>query len=96
MSEMEMSAQTEWHDWANVERSKLHTAVDDLAIAMKEKLEKKLRQGFSGGLDSCPPSELIRMAKEHLQRLEDGDPLQDVDVANFMVFLFAQRKGASR
>ena len=89
-----MSAETTRQQWAQVEQKRLHNAVDKLAAAMKQKLDKKLSQGFSGGLDRCPPADLIKMAQEHLDRLARGDELQDVDVAKFMAFLFAQRGGS--
>lgn len=60
--------------------------VDWFAAAMKEKLAKARAKG-RGGWQTCPPEELSRMLREHVEK---GDP---VDVANFCMFLWSLEHG---
>lgn len=57
-------------------------AVDAFAAAMKEKLLQARAKG-RGGWQTCPPEELSRMLREHVEK---GDPR---DVANFCMFLWS-------
>lgn len=63
--------------------------VDWFAAAMKEKLAKARAKG-RGGWQSCPPKELSRMLREHVEK---GDP---VDVANFCMFLWSLEHGITK
>lgn len=60
-------------------------AVDAFAAAMKEKLAQARAKG-RGGWQTCPPDELSRMLREHIEK---GDPR---DVANFAMFLWSLGK----
>ena len=59
------------------------TGVEDLAVAMKEKLAKKREEGRGGWYDNekCPAERLALMLLDHLPK---GDP---VDLANFAMFI---------
>lgn len=57
-------------------------AVDHFAIAMKKKLEQARAKGRSGW-QTCPPADLSRLLREHVDK---GDPR---DVGNFCAFLWA-------
>ena len=57
-------------------------AVDKFAAAMKSKLALAREKG-RGGWETCPPEELSRMLREHVEK---GDPR---DVANFCMFLWS-------
>lgn len=61
-------------------------AVDAFAQAMKEKLAAARTKG-RGGWQDCPPQELSRMLREHVEK---GDPR---DVANFCMFLWSLGHG---
>lgn len=61
-------------------------AVDAFAAAMKDKLAKAREKG-RGGWQTCPPEELSRMLREHVEK---GDPR---DVANFAMFLWSLGQG---
>lgn len=56
-------------------------AVDRFAAAMKDKLSKAREKG-RGGWETCPPEDLSRMLREHVEK---GDPR---DVANFAMMLW--------
>jgi hypothetical protein len=56
-------------------------AVDRFAVAMKDKLAKAREKGRSGW-ETCPPDDLSRMLREHVEK---GDPR---DVANFAMMLW--------
>lgn len=60
-------------------------AVDAFAVVMKEKLAQAREKG-RGGWQTCPPEELSRMLREHVEK---GDPR---DVANFCMFLWSLGK----
>lgn len=60
------------------------TAVDRFAQAMKAKLAEAREKGRSGW-ETCPPEELSRMLREHVDK---GDTR---DVANFCAFLWNLR-----
>jgi len=62
--------------------------VDLFAKEMKAKLENARSKG-RGGWQDCPPAELSRMLREHVEK---GDPR---DVANFCMFLWALRSPIS-
>lgn len=57
-------------------------AVDEFAIALKDKLAAARAKGRYGWR-SCTPEELTRMLREHVEK---GDPR---DVANFCMFLWS-------
>lgn len=59
------------------------TGVEDLALAMKEKLGLKREEGRGGWYDNekCPAERLALMLLDHLPK---GDP---VDIANFAMFI---------
>ncbi|KAI3597677.1 hypothetical protein D8I24_6493 [Cupriavidus necator H850] len=57
-------------------------AVDRFAIELKKKLAKAREKGRCGW-KTCPPADLSRMLREHVEK---GDPR---DVANFCAFLWA-------
>lgn len=57
-------------------------AIDRFAIELKKKLAKARDKG-RGGWQTCPPTDLSRMLREHVEK---GDPR---DVANFCAFLWA-------
>jgi hypothetical protein len=57
-------------------------AVDRFATAMKEKMAKAREKGRSGW-ETCPPDDLSRMLREHVEK---GDPR---DVANFAMMLWS-------
>lgn len=61
-------------------------AVDQLALAMKDKLGRAREKGRAGWDDptECTDADLSRMLREHVDK---GDP---VDVANFCAFLSAR------
>lgn len=61
-----------------------NVAVDRFAQAMKAKLAEARERGRSGW-ESCPPEELSRMLREHVEK---GDTR---DVANFCAFLWNRR-----
>ncbi len=69
---------------------RLEEAIDQFAEAMKAKLRKKANAGW-GGWDYMTQAQIIQRATGHLSRAR-SDPEQDVDVANFMLFHFANRK----
>lgn len=58
--------------------------VEDLALAMKEKLSQKRNEGHDGwyDLEKCPPERLALLLLDHLPK---GDP---VDLANFAMFIY--------
>jgi hypothetical protein len=58
-----------------------NSVVDLFAQSMKDKLAISAAKGRSGW-QTCPPDDLRRMLREHLEK---GDP---VDVANFAMFLW--------
>ncbi|WP_354684798.1 hypothetical protein [Cupriavidus necator] len=58
-------------------------AIDRFAIELKKKLAKARDKG-RGGWQTCPPADLSRMLREHVEK---GDPR---DVANFCAFLWAR------
>lgn len=61
-------------------------AVDTFSAAMKQKLAQAREKG-RGGWETCPPEELSRMLREHVEK---GDPR---DVANFCMFLWSLGHG---
>lgn len=61
-------------------------AVDAFAKVMKDKLAAARTKG-RGGWQTCPPEELSRMLREHVEK---GDPR---DVANFCMFLWSMGHG---
>jgi len=61
-----------------------NVAVDRFAQAMKAKLAEAREKGRSGW-ETCPPEELSRMLREHVEK---GDTR---DVANFCAFLWSRR-----
>ena len=61
-------------------------AVDRFAQALKLKL-KAARENGRSGWQTCPPADLSRMLREHVEK---GDPR---DVANFCMFLWALGAG---
>lgn len=63
-------------------------AVDRFAAAMKDKLAKAREKGRSGW-ETCPPEDLSRMLREHVEK---GDPR---DVANFAMMLWSLGEGVS-
>lgn len=63
--------------------------VDAFAAAMKEKLAQARAKG-RGGWQTCPPEELSRMLREHVEK---GDPR---DVANFCMFLWSLDHGIAK
>lgn len=63
-------------------------AVDAFAAEMKSKLAKAREKGRSGW-QTCPPDELSRMLREHVEK---GDPR---DVANFCMFLWSLGQGVA-
>ncbi len=71
--------------------TRLEAAVDAFAEEMKAKLRKKAAAGWSGW-DAMPDSFFIKSAQDHLNEISRGEPVQDIDVANFMMFHFAKRK----
>jgi len=66
----------------------LDDCVNKFAQAMKDKLRKKSKQGFSGWDDEkvCSQKDLSLMLKEHITK---GDP---IDVANFCMMLFIRKE----
>lgn len=66
---------------AQAEQHPDDAAVNDFAQAMKYKLAAARHKGREGW-QTCPPEELSRMLREHVEK---GDPL---DVANFCMFLW--------
>jgi hypothetical protein len=64
-------------------------AVDQFANAMKDKLDRKRQQGFSGGFDSreCTAAKLSTMLREHVEK---GDPM-DVALLALMLWHRAER-----
>ena len=60
--------------------------VDGFAKAMKDKLAQARAKG-RGGWETCPPEELSRMLREHVEK---GDPR---DVANFCMLLWSLGHG---
>lgn len=64
-------------------------AVDAFAVAMKTKLAEARAKGCSGW-QTCPPDELSRMLREHVEK---GDPR---DVANFCMFLWNLGEGIAK
>lgn len=64
-------------------------AVDKFAAAMKQKLALAREKG-RGGWEICPPEELSRMLREHVEK---GDPR---DVANFCMFLWSLGHGIAQ
>lgn len=58
------------------------SAVDRFAAELKTKLAAAREKG-SGGWETCPPEDLSRMLREHVEK---GDPR---DVANFAMFLWS-------
>lgn len=73
-----------------VDHQALMNAVDEFAIAMKEKLSEKLKEGWDGWA-KLHPSVSVDRAYNHLRRLDKGEVRQDVDVANFMMFHYIRR-----
>lgn len=71
---------------AQAEQHPDDAAVDDFAQAMKYKLASARHKGREGW-QTCPPEELSRMLREHVEK---GDPL---DVANFCMFLWCLGHG---
>lgn len=61
-------------------------AVDRFAAAMKDKLSKAREKGRTGW-ETCPPEDLSRMLREHIEK---GDPR---DVANFCMMLWNLGEG---
>ena len=78
------------------ELDRLMGAVDGLASAMKAKLERKYLEGWTGWDDELTAEGIVERARNHLSRIELGDPFQDIDVANFMAFHFALRETQHR
>lgn len=64
-------------------------AVYEFAKVMREKLSQARAKG-RGGWQTCPPEELSRMLREHVEK---GDPR---DVANFCMFLWGVGSGISK
>ena len=52
---------------------RLEAAVDQFAEAMKAKLRKKASAGWSGW-DEMRPEDFVECARNHLSRVELGDP----------------------
>jgi hypothetical protein len=76
----------------SIERASQHpddVAVDRFARAMKEKLAQARQKG-RGGWQTCPPADLSRMLREHVEK---GDPR---DVANFCMFLWSLGQGIEK
>ena len=71
---------------AQVEPHPDDVAVDKFAQAMKDKLAKAREKG-RGGWQTCAPSDLSWMLREHVEK---GDPR---DVANFCMFLWSLGSG---
>jgi len=69
--------------------------VDRFAIAMKEKLIRKAREGFRGWNHGHNKIRLRQHFKDHLYRYLTGDdarPIMLIDIANFAFFLWYHSK----
>ena len=75
------------------EDQKLCSAVDRFTAAMKAKLLDKYREcGWTGwdGESFLETNRCLLRLADHVRRLRDGQP-QEVDVANFCMFLWNYR-----
>lgn len=73
---------------------KLRQAVAEFAEAMLEKLLQKYRQGYSGWnwASFINSGRCGRKLRDHVRRLLDEGLPQEVDVANFAMFLWRHRR----
>lgn len=72
--------------WAERERAVLHQAVDEFAAAMKAKLDAKVAAGVAGWCDAGNAHALwLALLSAALKTRAQG---QEVDVANFALFLW--------
>lgn len=77
---------TEGKEW-----KKLRRAVDDFAAAMKERLEDKLDEGYTGWADTWPVDKLEKEIEQDIYRLCNGEP-QEIDIACRAMFLWYRRQ----
>lgn len=76
---------------SSIETSRLSELVASFGEAMRRKLWKKMRQGYSGWGDNSDPAVLECLQdklQEHVKRYLAGDPLQLVDIANLVAMLW--------
>lgn len=69
----------------------MYVAVDNFAIAMKNKLERKALEGYHGGLNVKNRGEVYRRLVEHVGR-EQLAAHQEVDIANLAMMLWQTRQ----
>jgi hypothetical protein len=84
------SNKTENNDYGLEEEIRdLDLAVDLFAIAMKQKLSRKAREGYRGLWNDIRNYDNIqKMLEEHLERLKRGELYQEVDISNLSMMLF--------
>jgi len=73
------------------ESARLSRLVSYFADAMREKLWKKLNQGYSGWNDDTDPGlheMLLEKLFEHVDKVKAGDRKQLVDIANLCAMLW--------
>ena len=90
----------ESEEWMGVRESEdLSRLVADFAEAMRQKLWRKLREGYRGWDDDSDREHVVENLrtnlKDHVRRYEAGEPGQIVDIANLTAMLWRfEVKGA--
>ena len=69
----------------------MEVAIDLFAMAMKTKIRRKTRQGYSGGLTQEARVEVMSKLHEHTQKAGPYCDGQEVDIANLAMMLWFQR-----